>query len=312
MKAVRWPLPKIEEIFDDLEGSAYFTFLDLFSGYWKFRIAQQCKERTTFVCRYGTYKFEFMPFGLTNAPSTFPRMRDAIVRGLPFVRVCIDVLVVFSKNLEAHLIHLQKVFDTINEAGPKLKLLECTLAQAKTRLLGYVVDKSGISVDQSKVGVIRNAPIPTTKTELRSFLELGSYCCRFIYKFADVAAVLHAATSGNARLKRTGEMQEAFDELRIKLTSPTILAYSDFDKPFVVETDASLVSVGAVLAQKKDDGKIHLIQYASRTMNPSERKYSACEREALAVIFALKKFRVHFNENLRPHAGRWASKLDRC
>ena len=149
------------------------------------------------------------------------------------------------------------------------------------------------TINQSKDEVIRNAPIPTTATELKSFLGLAGYYRRFICKFADIAAVIHAATSGNGRLKRTEEMQQAFDELRIKLTSPPVLAYPDFGKLFVVETDASSVSVGAVLAQKKEDGKIHPIQYASRTMNKSERKYSACEREALAVIFALKKFRVY-------------------
>ena len=293
MKADRWPLPKIEEIFDDLEGTAYFTSLDLFSGYWEIRMAQQCKEMTTFVCRYGTYKFEVMPFGLMNAPSTFQRMMDTIFCGVPFVRVYLDDVVVFSKTLEEHLLHLQQVFDVIDDVGLKLKLSKCSCAQAKIKLLGHVVDKSGIAVDPGKIEVIRNAPTPTTTTERRSFLGLASYYRRFICKFADIAAVLHTATSGNGILEWTGEMQEAFDELRIKLTSPPVLAYSDLEKPFVVETDASSVSVGAVLVQKKEDRKIHPLQYASRTMNTSERNYSACAREALAVIFALKKFRVY-------------------
>ena len=99
MKADRWPLPKIDEIFDDLEGSAYFTSLDLFSGYWKIQMAQQCKEMTTFVCRYGMYKFEVMPFGLMNAPSKFQRMMDTIVRGLPPVRANHDDVVVFFMTL---------------------------------------------------------------------------------------------------------------------------------------------------------------------------------------------------------------------
>ena len=151
------------------------------------------------------------------------------------------------------------VFDVINEADLKLKLSKCSFAQAKITLLGHVVDKSGIAADPSKVEVIRNAPVPTTTTELRSFLGLASYYRRFIYKFAHIAAALHAATSGNARLKWTGEMQEAFDELRIKLTSPPVLAYPDFEKPFMVETDAISVSVGAVLDQKKGNRKIHPI-----------------------------------------------------
>ena len=116
----------------------------------------------------------------------------------------------------------------IYEAGLKLKLAKCSFAQAKVRLLGHVVDKSGISVDPGKVEVIRNAPIPTTPTQLRGFLGLASCYRRVIYKFADIAAVLHAPTSGNARKKWNGEMQEAFDELRIKVTSLPVLAYEDF------------------------------------------------------------------------------------
>ena len=119
------------------------------------------------------------------------------------MRVYIEGVVVFSKNLEAHLIQLQKVFDVIKEAGLKLKLSKCSFAQAKMKFLGHVADKSEISVDPSKVEVFRNAPIPTTTTELRSFLGSAGYCRRFICKFADIAAVLHAATSGNGRLKWT-------------------------------------------------------------------------------------------------------------
>ena len=142
-----------------------------------------------------------MPFGFMNAPSTFQRKMDTIVQGLPFVRVYLDDVVIFSKTLEEHLRHLQQVFDVIDEAGLMLKLSKCRFAQAKIKLLGHVVDKSGIAVDPSKVEVIRNAPIPTTTTELRGFLGLAGYYRRFICRFADIAAALHAATSGNGRLK---------------------------------------------------------------------------------------------------------------
>ena len=270
IKEDRWPLPQIGEISEDLEGIVYLTSLYLFSGYWPIWMAQQCKEMTIFDCRCGTYKFEVMPFGMMNAASTFQKMMDTIVWRLPFVRVY-DV-VVFSKNLEAHDIHLQQVFDVINLARLKLKLSNCSLAQAKIKVLQHVFDKSVIAVDPSKVELILNAPVPTTTTEPRSILGLAGYYRRFICKFGNIAAVLHAATSGNGRLKWTEEMQEAFDELCIKLTSPPVLAYPDFEKLFVVETDASSVSVGAVLAQNMNDWKINLIQYASRTMNTSERK----------------------------------------
>ena len=127
MKADRWPLPKIEEIFDDLEGSAYFTSLD-----FQWLLANSdgitVQGMTTFVCRLRTYKVELTAFGLMNAPSTFQRKMDTTVRGFPFVRVYLDDVFVLFKNLEAHVIHLQKVIDVIKEAGLKLKLSKCSFA----------------------------------------------------------------------------------------------------------------------------------------------------------------------------------------
>ena len=129
--------------------------------------------------------------------------------------------------------------------------------------------------------------------EMRSFLGLPGYYRRFIPRFAEVSSVLHAATWAKAKFSFTEEMQSWFEELKRKLTTPPFSDLPDFDVTFVVETDASSVAVGAVLAQKKKDGKIHPVQYASRTMNKTERDYSDCEREALAVIFDLRKFRVY-------------------
>ena len=293
MKADRWPLPKTEEIFDDLEGSKVFSTLDLFSGYWQVRMAEQCKEKTTFVCRYGTYKFEVMPFGLMNALSTFQRMMDLVFRDLGHVRCYLDDVVVHSRTLEEHIAHLVQVIDIVSRHGLKLKISKCSFAQSKVRLLGHVFDKDGMSVDTDKIDAISAAPTPQNATELRSFLGIAAYYRRFIKGFAEISAVLHEASSTKRGFTWTDEMRVAFDTLKERLTSPPLLAFPDFDAPFVVETDASSVAIGAVLAQKKEDGKVHPIQYASRTMTAAERNYSACEREALAVIFALKKFRVY-------------------
>ena len=119
MKPDKWPLPKIEGIFDDLEGSKVFSTLDLFSGYWQVRMAEECKEKTTFVCRYGTFQFELMLFGLTNAPSTFQRMMDYVFPDIPFVHVYLDDVVVFSDSMSSHVEHLLQVFEVIAKSGLK-------------------------------------------------------------------------------------------------------------------------------------------------------------------------------------------------
>ena len=272
MKADRWPLPKIEEIFDDLEGSTVFTTLDLFSGYWQVKMAEASKEKISFVTRYGTYQFEVMPFGLMNAPSTFQRMMDIVLKDLPFARVYIDDVVIFSKSLDEHLIHLKQVMSCIADNGLKIKLSKSFFAQSQIKLLGHVVDSEGIHVDEDKILAIKATPTPTTKTELRSFLGLAGYYRRFIKNFAETSAALHRGTSGVGKLVWTEEMSTAFEILKGKLTAPPVLALPDFDAPFVVETDASSISLGAGLAQKKSDGKIHPVQYASRTMTKTERK----------------------------------------
>lgn len=128
MKADKWPLPRMEEIFDDLEGSKVFTTLDLFSSYWPLRMAEHCKEKTTFVCRFGTFQFEVMPFGLMSAPSTFQRIMDQLVRDLRFVHVYLDDVVVFSKSVKEHVAHLIQVFRVIAESGLKLKIAKCSFA----------------------------------------------------------------------------------------------------------------------------------------------------------------------------------------
>ena len=145
-------------------------------------------------------------------------------------------------------------------------------------------------MDQEKISAIIETPDSRTESEMRSFLGLAGYYRRFIPRFAKVSSVLHTATSAKVKLSLTKEMPSSLEELKRKLTTPPLLALPDFDVPFVVETDASSVTVGAVLVQNKKDWKIHSVQYANRIMTKTERDYKACEREALALIFALKKF----------------------
>ena len=236
MKPDRWPIPKIEEIFDDLKGNTHFTTLDLFSGYWQVRLREECKEKTTFVCRYGTYQFEVMPFGLMNAPSTFQRMMDQVFRHLNFVRVYLDDVVIFSESLEKHLEHLRVAFATIAEAGLKIKVSKCAFAHSSVRLLGHIVTKDGLEVDSDKTAAIQSFPEPRTKTDLRSFLGLAGYYRRFVQGFAGISSTLHAATSKNVEFTWTPEMSIAFQDLKQKLISPPVLALPDFDLPFILET----------------------------------------------------------------------------
>lgn len=269
--ADRFPLPNIEEILEELKGSTCFTSLDLFSGYWQIPLDEDIKDITTFSCKFGTYRFEVMPFGLINAPPTFQRMMNELLGDLGFVRAYLDDVVIFSRTMTEHLGHVQVVLERISRANLKLKIKKCSFAQNSLKLLGHIVSEAGIKVDPQKTKQVADAPEPTSKTELRSFLGLASYYRRFIKDFAKIASCLHAATTPKGSFAWTEDMRAAFGELKRKLCEPPVLAYPDFTKPFIVETDASSYSVGAVLSQRDQNGNIHPVQYASRTMNDAEK-----------------------------------------
>ncbi len=190
-----------------------FKTLDLFTGYWQIRTAEECKEITTFVCKFVTFKFEVMPFGLMNAPSTFQRMMDHLFRGVSHVCVYFDGVIVFSKYMEDHMVHLMDVFRRLSQFRLKLKIKKCAFAQPRVKILGHIVDKDGIAVDEEKKSVVKLAPVPRTKTKLRSFLGMASYCIRFVKGFSNIAAPLHVVTSANVEFKWTDEMQVPFELL---------------------------------------------------------------------------------------------------
>ena len=297
MKRDRWPMPRVDEIFDEINGSKIFTTIDLFQGYWQIKMDEACKEKTTFICRYGTYQFEVMPMGLMNSGATFQRMMDTILVNVSNVKCYIDDVVIHSATMEEHMVHLETVMELLKKHGLKLRLKKCSFMQPRVELLGHFVDKDGVHVDGVKVERIRNAHPPTTRKELRSFLGLASYYRRFIKSFAKIAGPLTEKTSESITYEWTDEMQMAFEELKESLTKPPVLVYPNYGKPFIVSTDASSKAVGAVLSQLDDNGREHPIHYASRNLNEAEKNYSAFEREALGIVFALKKFRHYLLSN---------------
>ena len=291
IKPILWPISLIEEIFNDLQGSIIYILLYFFSGYWKIKMEEALKDVTAFTTRYGNFRFEVMPFGLINAPSTFQKMMDDILKDIPFARAYLDDVVIFSKSMDDHMRHVSAVFDRISSHRLRLLVRKCVFCQEKFHLLCHVVTPNGIEVDPEKVKVVSDAPAPTDKTGVRSFVGLAGYYRRFIRDFAHITVPLHALTSPKSPFGWTEEACEAFLRLKEALTTAPVLAFPDFDLPFIVDTDASSRAVGAVLAQKQE-GRIHPIQYASLSLNSAEKNYSACEREAVAVFFALRKFRI--------------------
>ena len=257
------------------------------------------QEKTAFTTLQGLFEFRVMPFGLTNAPAVFQRLMQQVVTplnpraGPDFVSVYIDDILVFSSNLEKHLEHLRIVFKKLAEVGLKLKPSKCRFAQKELEYLGHVVSRDGLKTSPCLVEAVQCFPVPRSVKSVRSFLGLTSYYRKFILNFAKIARPLHRLTCKNARFIWSPDCQAAFWELKGRLITPPVLAYPNFAGDFVLETDASINGIGAVLGQYQDDSHLHPISYASRGLNSSERNYGITELETLAVVWAISHFH-HF------------------
>lgn len=287
-----YPLPRIDDMLETLQGSQWFSSLDLASGFWQVELDPKDREKTTFITRFGTYEFTVMPFGLCNAPATFQRLMDTVLRDIlwHFVVVYIDDINVGSKTFDEHLLHLEQVFIRLEQAGLKLSPEKCFFFKEELPFLGHVVSRKGIQTDPEKLRVIKEFPIPKDLTQLRGFIALASYYRKFVKNFSSIAEPLNRLLKKNTAYIWGKDQNNAFEKLKNCLITPPILAYPNFEKPFLLYTDASTFALGAILAQKNDDKKEHVIAYASRTLNKHERNYGVTELECLAVVWAVKHF----------------------
>ena len=290
-----YPLPRIDDTLDTLANAQWFTTLDLISGYWQVEIADEDREKTAFCAPDGLFEFNVMPFGLCNAPATFQRLMDATLAGLPWgtCLVYLDDIIILGKTFEAHLQNIALVFERLRQMGLKLQPTKCSLCKERVSFLGHIVSRAGVTTDPEKTKRVVTWPTPTSQREVQQFLGLANYYRRFVKNFATIAKPLHRLTEKNVPFGWTQEAEEAFAQLKQRLTSPPILAHPDFSLPFILDTDASSSGIGAVLSQKHADGQEHVVAYASRTLSKSERRYCTTRRELLAVISFMKQFRPY-------------------
>ena len=290
-----YPLPRIDDTLDVLAGARLFTTLDLASGYWQVSLDPAAREKTAFVTHAGLYEFEVMPFGLCNAPATFQRLMEVVLAGLTRNQcfVYLDDILIISRTWEEHLGNLQLVFDRLRSAGLRLRPKKCPFAQQKALYLGHIVSEQGIEVDTQKVDRVRHYPVPTNLKTLQRFLGLVSYYRRFIPNLSRIASPLYCLTRKNTPFLWSHSCRESFEKLKALLTSTPVLAFPNFQQPFILETDASGCGLGAVLAQQQEDGSTRPIAYASRGLQKHEQNYSISELEALAVVWTSKHFHVY-------------------
>ena len=287
-----YPIPRIDDTLDTLAGSCWFSTLDLVSGYWQVEVAQQDREKMAFCVPEGLFEFKVLPFGLNNAPATFQRLMDLLLSGLKWKTclVYLDDVIIFAHTFEEHLHRLKGVFERFREAGVKLKPSKCLFCRSQVQFLGHVISSAGISTDPSKTILVADWPTPTSGKDVQKFLGLASYYRRFVPACAAIAKPLHRLTEKTAKFKWSTQCEQAFIELKQRLTSAPILALPEFSEHFVLDTDASDVGIGAVLSQKHANGSERVIAYASRVLSKPERRYCVTRKELLAAISFVKHF----------------------
>ena len=289
-----YPLPNIEDALHSLRGAIYFSSLDLNNGYWQFPIKSSDREKTAFITQDGLYEFNKMPFGLTNAPALFQRAMDTILAGLKWnsCLVYLDDVVVFGPDFQTHLERLKLVFDRIREAGLTLKAKKCALGVKRMLFLGHIVDSEGIKMDPEKIVAVRDFPEPKTVTNIKSFIGLASYYRKFIKGFSKEIEPMTRLTRKNVEFSWGPEQDMAFNSVKERLMSYPILVHFNPALPIELHCDASGIGVGATLLHRVDNVE-HVVSYASRLLTDCESRYSTTDKEALAVVWALEKFK-HF------------------
>ena len=288
----RYPLPRIDETIDRLSGATIFSSLDLTSGYYQIRISDEDAPKTAFTTPMGQYEFKVLGMGLANAPATFQVVMNKIFAPYlhKFVVVYLDDILVYGRNPEEHAANLEKVLQVLQDEEFYAKLSKCTFNQSEIKFLGHIIGRNGVKVNPKKVATVRDWPTPRHAKHVQQFLGLTNYFRKFIQGYSSMAAPLSDLTKlkGDFGAKWTAAHSSAFEGLKTALTSAPVLMLPDFDKPFEVISDASLLGTGAVLLQDK-----HPVAYSSKKYIPAEKNYTVSEQEMLGIVHALTEWRCY-------------------
>ncbi|KAL4308599.1 hypothetical protein GQ457_01G021920 [Hibiscus cannabinus] len=285
----QFPIPSIDELFDELHGAVYFSKLDLLAEYHQIRIKQTDVEKMAFRTHDGHYEFLVMPFDMSNVPSTFQRLMNDIFRPYlrQFVLFFFDDILIYSSTWDAHVCHVRLVLQLLRTHHLVAKLSKCVFGQQSIGYLGHIISAQGFYVDPKKIASICQWPQPQTVKEVRNFLGLARYYGRFIRNYAMIASPLTNLLRKDA-FNWTSAAAQAFSSLKKLLSSTPVLRLPDFTQPFTVETDASGTAIGAILSQQG-----HPLAFFTQKLNPTMQRASTYLREKYAILQAIAKWRQY-------------------
>ena len=289
-----FPLPSVDQMLERVAWHEFYCFLDGYSGYNQIEITLEDQEKTTFTCPFGTFAFRKMSFGLCNALRTFQRCMMGIFSDMIeiILEIFMDDFSVFGDSYEGCLENLRKVLERCQEKNLVLNWEKCHFMVTQGIVLGHIVSKKGIEVDKAKVELISNLPTPKCVRDIRSFLGHARFYRRFIKDFSAIARPLCNLLAKDVPFAWSQACEAAFEKLKTMLVSPPIMRSPNWNLPFEIMCDASDYAIGVVLGQREDK-KAFVIYYANKTLDSTQASYATTEKEFLAVVFALEKFRSY-------------------
>ena len=289
----QYPLPTVDDIFSNLAGGQLFTKLDLTQAYLHLEVDEESRDLLTISTHRGLFRYNRLPYGIASAPAIWQRTMEMVLQDIPGTQVILDDMIITGKTMEEHLSNLAKVLERLDSKGLRVNKRKCAFMCPEIVFCGYKIDKDGLHKTEEKIDAVLEAPQPTNITQLRAFLGLINYYHRFLPNLSTVVHPLNQLLSSKKRWKWTRHCQKAFDSAKRLITSELVLTHYDPSLPLRVACDASPYGIGSVLSHIMPDGEERPIAYASRSLNPAERNYAQIDKEALALVWGVKKFYMY-------------------
>ena len=293
-----YPLPRIDDVLESLAGAKIFSSFDFLSGFWQVELDEEDKEKTGFITIYGLFEWNVMPFGLCNSPSTFQRVMDDLLRHIKwmFCLVYVDDVIIYSKNEEEHLQHIDTFLKIVCDSGFKIKPKKCNLYRTKLKFLGHIVSRNGIQPDPDKVKTIDAIGPPNNIKDVQTILGMPGYYRKFIPKYALITEPIVNLLRKNVTFEWSERCQKALDDVKTLLKAEPILKFPDHNRRYYLMTDYSKMGISAILSQVFEDGE-HPVAYWSRTNKHGQRDYEATMGECYAAVQGVKHFRSYILGN---------------
>ena len=289
----QYPLPKVDDLLATLAGGKRFTKLDLKQAYLQLELHSDSQEYCTVNTHRGLYRFKRLPFGIASAPALFQRVMDTILQGVPGTMCYIDDILVTGATTDVHLRNLDEVLRRLQKYGIRMKRSKCSFLKDAVEYLGHRVDAKGIQATQEKIAAIERAPMPQNVQQLRSFLGLLNYYRKFLPNLATIIQPLNDLLQKNRKWSWSAECTQAVNTAKQLLTTSNLLTHYNPTLPLRLAADASQYGLGAVISHVLPSGEEKPIAFASRALTKSERNYSQIDKEALALVYGVRKFHTY-------------------